>query len=280
MAKMGPEKLAKVTEKILRLKGMAETKKIKDEIARLSKRKKGLESTPKLIEKIRRSRERGNFTRREYRMYTDSEFVPDVKLRAAALEEIAQRLFRKGKKGTIESARKAASDHLDKLENRSARSRKLSPNKSGGQPLAAALKRKKNVGAAERAWLGEITDTGERIRGTLTGVGKMVARHKTDANIATILQKHGLAVPSESKIPNLMELRLKSGEPTGLHVKPEVQAAINRLYLDGAQSRSNNPVIAGLQDLYSSAVGLSKATKVLLNPPSYAVQVYGNTTCS
>lgn len=31
-----------------------------------------------------------------------------------------------------------------------------------------------------------------------------------------------------------------------------------------------------MQDLYSTAVGLSKATKVLLNPPAYAVQAYGN----
>jgi len=278
MANLGPEKLAKVTEKIMRLKGMAETKKIRKELAKLAKRKKGLESTPRLIKKIEKSRADGNFTRREYKMFTDSEFVPDVKLREAAKEEIAQGLLKRGQKKTIQSARTEADRHLDKLENRSARSRKLAPQKGGvSQPLKAALKKRKHVGDAERAWLGEITETGERIRGTLSGVGKMVARNKTDANIATILQKQGLAVPSDSKVPGLMELTLKSGEPTGLHVKPEVQASINRLYLDGAQSRSNNPVIAGLQDLYSSAVGLSKATKVLLNPPSYAVQVYGNT---
>jgi len=278
MANLGPEKLAKVTDKILRLKGMAETKKIRKELSKLAKRKKGLEATPKLIQKIKKSRADGNFTRREYKMFTDSEFVPDPKLRAAAVEELAQSILKRGQKKTIASARNEADKHFDKLENRSARSRKLAESRgAAAQPLKAALKKRKNVGEAEKAWLGEITETGERIRGTLTGVGKMVARNKTDANIATILQKQGLAVPSNSKVPGLMELRLKSGEPTGLHVKPEVQASINRLYLDGAQSRSNNPVIAGLQDLYSSAVGLSKATKVLLNPPSYAVQVYGNT---
>jgi len=278
MTSMGPEKLAKVTAKILRLKGMAETKSIKKQLSKLAKRKKGLESTPRLIEKIKQSRADGNFTRREYKMFTDSEFVPDAKLRAVAVEEVAQNILKRGQKKTIASARNEADKHFDKLENRSARSRKLAESRgAAAQPLKAALKKRKNVGEAEKAWLGEITETGERIRGTLSGVGKMVARNKTDANISTILQKNGLAVPSNSKVEGLMELRLKSGEPTGLHVKPEVQASINRLYLDGAQSRSNNPVIAGLQDMYSSAVGLSKATKVLLNPPSYAVQVYGNT---
>ena len=278
MANLGPEKLAKVTDKILKLKGVAETKSIRKEISKLAKQKEGLEATPNLIRKIKKSREDQNFTRREYKMFTDSEFVPSAKLRGAAVEEFAQTLLKRGQRKTITSARTEASRHFDKLEKKSARSRKLAESRgAAAQPLKAALKQRKNVGAAERAWLGEITDTGERIRGTLSGVGKMVARNKTDANIATILQKNGLAVPSESKVEGLMELRLKSGEPTGLHVKPEVQASINRIYLDGAQARSSNPIIGGVQDLYSSAVGLSKATKVLLNPPSYAVQFYGNT---
>lgn len=282
MASMESGELKTVTERILKLKDRAESQigkqrsKTKEKIKKLQEK---VDATPKLIKKIKESRDLGTFSSREYRMYTDSDFVPDIKLREAAVEEIATRKFKggKGKYKTMDDARQAASKHLDDLEAGSARVHKAKQKQTGGkQQYEAPLKEKKNVGEAERAWLGEITDPGEKMRGTLTRVGRLVARKETDRNVAEILQKYGMAVPANKQVQGMQELALKAGETTGLHVQPEVQAAINRIYIDGGQQRSNNPIIAGIQDLYSSSVGLSKATKVLLNPPSYAVQVYGN----
>lgn len=276
-------KLRDVTEKILKLEEAAQSqtgKKLQKTRAKIKERQEVLEAPNKLIKTIKESKELGTFSSREYRMYTDSEFVPDVKLREAAVDEIASSKFKggKGKHKTIEAARTAASKHLDDLESKSARVRKAKGKQTGAKQLyEAPLKKRHGVGEAEKAWLGEITDTGERMRGTLTRVGKLVARKQTDRNITDILKKHGLAVESDRQVAGMQELRLKAGETTHLHTMPEVQASINRLYLDGAQQRSSNPIIAGIQDLYSSAVGLSKATKVLLNPPSYAVNAYGNT---
>ena len=136
--------------------------------------------------------------------------------------------------------------------------------------------KRKEPGEFEKAWLGEITETGERVRGTLTRVGRMVAREKTDRNIIEILERNGLAIRSDIAPGGTAPLKLKAGVETGYNVSPEVQASINSLYISGGTERSNNAILAGIQDLYSTAVGLSKATKVLLNPPSYFVQVYGN----
>jgi hypothetical protein len=280
MASLESGKLRQVTDKILDLKQKSESlsgkKRLKSQ-QKIQKLEKKLEATPRLIEKIKKSRELGDYTRREYKMFTDSNFVPDLKLREKARDELVTKMLAKNKNMSREVAEQRADDHLTKLEGRSARAKKLDTGRAGRAKDEAPLMRKKNVGPAERAWLGEITETGERMRGTLSGVARLVARKQTDRNVANILAKHGLAVTADKQIPGMRPLSLKAGETTGLHVNPEVQASINRLYLDGAQQRSNNPVIAHLQDLYSSAVGLSKATKVLLNPPSYAVQVYGNT---
>jgi hypothetical protein len=289
MAKMGPEKLARVTDQILKLKEKAgravdpkEIKKLGKQIKKAKKEQKALQATPTLIKKIQKSRELGNFTSREYRMFVDSDFVPDIKLRAKAQEEIANQRLKAGKfKGLEpEAARKAAMDdaneHLNKLEAKSAAARKLDPRSGVGGKADSPLMKRKEPGEFEKAWLGEITETGERVRGTLTRVGRMVAREKTDRNILEILKKNGLAIRSDLAPQGTNQLKLRAGVETGYHVSPEVQASINNLYINGATERSNNAIIAGLQDLYSSAVGLSKATKVLLNPPSYFVQVYGN----
>ena len=280
MASLESGKLRQVTDKILDLKQKSESlsgKKLRKSQQKIQKLEKKLEATPRLIEKIKKSRELGDYTRLEYKMFTDSSFVPDLKLREKARDELVTKMLAKNKNMSREVAEQRADDHLTKLEGRSARAKKLDTGRAGRAKDEAPLMRKKNVGPAERAWLGEITETGERMRGTLSGVARLVARKQTDRNVANILAKNGLAVPSNKERPGMVPLKLKAGETTDLYVPAEVQASINRLYLDGAQQRSNNPVIAGLQDLYSSAVGLSKATKVLLNPPSYAVQVYGNT---
>ena len=289
MAKMGPEKLARVTDKILQLKDKAgravnakELKKLRKEIKKSKKEQKALQETPKLIAKIKKSRELGNFTSREYRMFVDGDFVPDVRLRAKAQEEIANKKLQAGKfkelepEAAKEAAMTEANKQLEKLESRSAAARKLDSRSGARGKVDSPLMKRKEPGEFEKAWLGEITETGERARGTLTRVGRMVAGEKTDRNILDILKKNGLAVQSDLAPQGTAQLKLRAGVETGYNVSPEVQASINSLYISGGTERSNNAILAGIQDLYSTAVGLSKATKVLLNPPSYFVQVYGN----
>jgi len=288
MAAMNPQRLEEVTQKILTLREQgrlagtrSERSKIAKELVKLDKAKKGYEATPKLIKKIRESRDLGNFTRREFRAYTDSKFVNDPALRRNALDEITKAYQKSARFADTDKGRAAAAEaaekHVEKLESRFASVTGETGGMIKGQPLEAPLKKKnEKIGPAELEWLGEITDTGERISGTLGGVGKLVARRQTDANLLEILTKQGLTSPAKNSPAGNVTLSLRAGEVEGVTVSPEVNAAINSIYLSGGQELSSNKLVAAVQDLYSTAVGLSKATKVLLNPPAYAVQAYGN----
>ena len=288
MAAMNPQRLEEVTQKILTLREQgrlagtrSERSKIAKELVKLDKAKKGYEATPKLIKKIRESRDLGNFTRREFRAYTDRKFVNDPALRRNALDEITKAYQKSARFADTDKGRAAAAEaaekHVEKLESRFASVTGETGGMIKGQPLEAPLKKKnEKIGPAELEWLGEITDTGERISGTLGGVGKLVARRQTDANLLEILTKQGLTSPAKNSPAGNVTLSLRAGEVEGATVTPEVQASINSIYLSGGQELSSNKLVAGVQDLYSTAVGLSKATKVLLNPPAYAVQAYGN----
>ena len=225
MASLESGELQKVTDKILDLKQKSESlsgkKRLKSQ-QKIQKLENKLEATPRLIEKIKKSRELGDYTRREYKMFTDSSFVPDLKLREKARDELVTNMLAKNKNMSREVAEQRADDHLTKLEGRSARAKKLDTGRAGRAKDEAPLMRKKNVGPAERAWLGEITETGERMRGTLSGVARLVARKQTDRNVANILAKNGLAVPSNKELPGMVPLKLKAGETTGLYVPTEV----------------------------------------------------------
>jgi hypothetical protein len=288
MAAMNPQKLEEVTQKILTLREQgrlagtrSQRSKIAKELVKLDKAKKGYEATPKLIKKIRESRDLGNFTRREFRAYTDSKFVNDPALRKNAVGEITKAYQKSARFADTDKGRaaaaKAAEKHVEGLESRFASVTGETGGMIKGQPLEAPLKKKnEKIGPAELEWLGEITDTGERISGTLGGVGKLVARRQTDANLLEILTKQGLISPAENSPAGNVTLGLRAGKVKEATVTPEVQASINSIYLSGGQELSSNKLVAAVQDLYSTAVGLSKATKVLLNPPAYAVQAYGN----
>jgi Icc-related predicted phosphoesterase len=230
MASMESGKLNGITEKILKLREEAQSmtgKRLNKANKKIAKMEGALDATPNLIAKIKRSRDLNQYSRREYRMYTDSEFVPDLKLRAKAQEELVSKILVKNKGMSREAAIEKASKHLDDLENKSLRARKQAAKPgTSSQKYEAPLKEKKNVGEAEKAWLGEITETGERMRGTLSGVARLVARKQTDRNVAKILAKHGLAVTADKQIPGMRPLSLKAGETTGLHVNPEVQASV------------------------------------------------------
>ena len=92
--------------------------------------------------------------------------------------------------------------------------------------------------------------------------------------MANISQKYGLAVPSDRQVQGMQELQLKAARQLACtyHQKYRQQSTASTLTVAAASATQSS----GLQDLYNTSVGLSKATKVLLNLPSYAVQVYGN----
>jgi hypothetical protein len=207
-----------------------------------------------------------SYNRREYKLFLDPKYEPDAKLEAAAFNELAEKM-----------GPEKAKAHMDKLQNASAATRSQDPRSFMGAPVDSVLRRKHNPGAAERAWLGEVTEAPERIRGTLSGMGRSVARAEADSRIARSLVEDGIGSTTHTK--GLVELRLRGtgSEGTGVYVNPEVQVALNNIYLPSTDKGTENIVINALQDLYRSSVAGSKASKVLLNTIAYPVQLYGNT---
>jgi hypothetical protein len=216
------------------------------------------EASDELRDTITRSMDEGNYLTREFRFFADKDYLPTTKQRQAALAELGE----------------GGEEYLASLDKK-----KLS-NVGNRNYLPAAvdgfLRQRQEIGPALLDYLGEITEPGERIRGTLSRVARGVYRDEADANIKNLLVARGLA--SNTPTQGMGELFLKryEKEGSGLYVMPNVQDALNQVYLGGAKREMENPIIGGLKDLWNAGVGLSKAVKVLVNPPSYAVQVYGN----
>ena len=208
------------------------------------------------------------YNRQDYRMFLDKDFKPDPKLKQAALIELTEKM----------GSQEGAIAHLNKLENSSARTKAFDPRSKGsGQGVDSVMKRRSNPGPAERAWLGEVKDSPEKVIGTLTGISKSVSRAKADQIIGEELINSGVASRTRGS-GDMVELTFRgTGEKgSGIYAMPEVQMALNQVYLPEVDNKTNSMVINGLQDLYRAGVAGSKGAKVLLNTIAYPVQAYSN----
>ena len=216
------------------------------------------------------------YARREYKAFLDPKYKPTDKQRQAAINELVEAGVKRGE--DFKTASTDANKHLDRLEKAFASTRREDPRGLLGNGIDSVFKKKKSPGEAERIWLGEIRDPVERMRGTLTGVAKSVARERTNVILGKELVDAGIA--STTKVDNeMVELVLRGTgkEGSGLFAYPQVQTALNELYVGNGSEKMDNIFLNGLQDLYRAGVGLSKGVKVLFNTVAYPVQVYGNT---
>jgi hypothetical protein len=230
------------------------------------------EGRKELMRSVAKSIREKNYVTRQYEMFTNKKFNQSPKLRADAEQELRLGYILEG--ASQEEAATRAKKHIDHLVGYSARNMADMPSGSRPASLEGILRKRKDPGPAERKFLGEITDTGERMRGTLSNTARLVARNSADANIAKALEDVGLA--SKVQREGQESLNLRSRDETNLFTNPEVQIAINKLYANGFLDKSGDIIEEGAKDLLTSGIGLSKAVKVLFNAPSYAVQVWGN----
>jgi hypothetical protein len=215
-------------------------------------------ATPEMREIVGRSMDEGNYLTREFKFFTDENYFPTQKQLDAVRAEIG------------EGADEVLAD-LNKKKLSLVKNRNFLPTAIDG-----FLRQRKELGPAVLDYLGEIKEPGERIRGTLSRVARGVYRDEADGAIKSILEGNGLATRTPG--PRMQELQLKrfEKEGSGLYVEPHIQQALNQIYTVDNRNAAKLPVISGLSDLWNTGIGLSKAVKVLLNPPSYSVQVYGN----
>jgi len=216
------------------------------------------------------------YSRREYKAFLDPNYKPSGKQEQAARNELVNSFIAQGDDNATAFAK--ANDRIDDLKDGFASTKKEDPRKFFGSSVDSVFKKKKNPGEAERIWLGEVRDPVERMRGTLTGVAKSVARERTNVILGKELLDAGIA--STSKVDDDMVeivLRGTGKEGSGLYAYPQVQTALNELYVGNGSEKMDNIFLNGLQDLYRAGVGLSKGVKVLFNTVAYPVQAYGNT---
>jgi hypothetical protein len=201
----------------------------------------------------------GNYLTREFKWFTQKDYFPTAKQLSAVKAELGE--------DADEILASLNSKKLSAIENRN-----FLPTAIDG-----FLRKKKDLGPAMLDYLGEIRQPGERIRGSLTRVARGVYRDEADAEIKDLLLTKGLA--TNSSAPGLTELSLRRYERggSGIYVPQHVQSALDQIYVGGGKDAVAVPVSSALSDLWNTGVGVSKAVKVLLNPPSYAVQLYGNT---
>tara|TARA_R110000822_G_scaffold137392_1_gene274861 strand:+ start:1834 stop:5478 length:3645 start_codon:yes stop_codon:yes gene_type:complete len=222
------------------------------------------------------------YVRKDYGLFLDPDFVQDPKLRQDAINELKNSFLQKASRNKKPLDPKIAEErairHINRLTSMSARSRAAAGQYSG-MPADSVLKSRKNPGQAERAFLGEITNPAQRIRGTLDNLSKTVYRNKTEILLADALKKANLAIDERQALQlgtdSISKLKLRGNIDTGLYVPNDVQFALGQTYLSGVEQGTENLFLSGIADAWQSAVSASKGVKVILNPPSYSTNIFG-----
>lgn len=244
-----------------------------------SKERERLSST------IRQSIEENKYLKREYRIFTDKNFVRSPAQRRKAQEEIADSIIKKNREEISEaiknkkevpsrigkeSAMVQAGEHLKSLENVSARSQK---NKEVGyvpQSFQGSLKKLREPGEQEKLYLGEIKDPSEKVFGTLSGTARLRQAGKEDQAILDYVQRSGVGVqvrPGEMIPEDLVKLNLKTSADSDIYVPIEFEIALEKVRPRVAKQRDN------FNKTWDSISGFVKAKNVLGNAPAYATQL-------
>ena len=259
----------------------ADLRKFKDEMAPIQEELAQLidadfyralnpEDRERLSSKIRESISEKPYLKREYKMFTDKNFVPSPAQRKKAQEEIADSIIREDPTLSREAAMVQAGEHLQKLESVSARAQR---NKEVGyvpQAFQGSLKQQKNVGVEERKYLGEIDDPSEKVFGTLSGTARLRQAGKEDQAILDYVQRSGVGVqvrPGEMIPEDLVKLNLKTSTDSDVYVPIEFEIALEKVRPRVAKQRDN------FNKTWDSISGFVKAKNVLGNAPAYATQL-------
>jgi len=234
---------------------------------------------------------------RSYRAFFDKKHGSSAtegqakRIESEVVEEVYDSLYRKAAQAgqeldekAISKLRKQANKHVKHL-----RSLFASEKRSSAQEILASLPGRFEIildghmpGPKERAFLGEVStpiekagiNTRFRVRDSI----KHVAQIEADASVVRALQESG-NVSTES-LKGYVPLNLKTGGGKNaageqLYVPAETEHGIRKLYESEFAEQSAEGSAAVLSQVFGSAVALSKATKVIYNPPSYVVNFYG-----
>jgi len=227
-------------------------------------------------ETIEASIEQGYLTQ-TYKIFQDPDYRPTKAQEDAALKEIQLKIMMGADAGTMTrpQAEDLARKQMDHLRKSSARQRKAEGRQQGAvKESKGILRERSNPGPAERAWLGEVKDPKERAFSTANRLARLASSKAEDVAIAKFLLDSGVATRRPAN-PDQVQMKFRTIEgDSSVFIDPEVAHSLDMMRFGEANTVKSG--IAGYLDrIWNTWVGTSKSTKVLLNPESYMVNLFG-----
>ena len=129
-------------------------------------------------------------------------------------------------------------------------------------------------GPIEAGMLGEVTDVGMRMKLGINETGKAIAQYEGDRVIYNILSKKlGLTreIP-QGEFDTV--LKLDSLNTSKIYTNKHVAETLKLIKASGEVDEMNDGFLKGMNSTFNFLVTAAKASKVIFNPPSYAVNFF------
>tara|TARA_R100001463_G_scaffold22131_1_gene53096 strand:+ start:2940 stop:7130 length:4191 start_codon:yes stop_codon:yes gene_type:complete len=264
----------------------------------------------KLIKAIDKSIKEKNYVTKVYSFYEDATFTPDTgKLQLAALNEEIERLTAKkmneslpnGEKryktkgGARRAARTQATEEMKRrmeysakaMNDPSQRAKRIQDANEMNFQAEGILAGKTEYGPKMREFLGEIKDPAESMRQTLAKSARLTNALKADEKLISIFSDRNIQQAlniqnKSSKSPNLnlqpLLTQTSLGKETAnkILVPKEINDGLQDIFYSDSGVLMNNAVGKFALDNMSALTGLTKISKTLFNPASYAPNLIGN----
>ena len=242
-----------------------------------------------LIGTIKKNLQKGSYLTKEYRFYEDANYVPSQESRNNLVNSLSKAFKKDGSK----NPQKDALDMVRKLDDSRDLVNKRVSAKRGMNVIAEnsrLFKQRKVLDKTMKEFLGEYDTPGEKVFGTISRLGRLVAQQEAALRISDNLQRSGAAIRA-NQIPAGMEGEYKileiNNEPIEralsanapkekLYVLKEVNESIKQLYATGVPQDTSLLVENVFTKILSSTTGLTKFVKVPLAPAAYSPQLVGN----
>ena len=242
-----------------------------------------------LIGTIKKNLKKGSYLTKEYRFYEDADYVPSPEARQNLINSLSSALKKNGSK----EPQKDALDMVRKLDDSRDFANKGMSAKRGMNVItenSRLFKQRKVLDKTMKEFLGEYDTPGEKVFGTISRLGRLVAQQEGALKISDNLQLSGSAIRA-NQIPVGMEgeytplvinnqvINRTIGQDAAkenLYVLKEVNESINQLYATGVPQDTSLLVENVFSKILSTTTGLTKFVKVPLAPAAYSPQLVGN----
>ncbi len=242
-----------------------------------------------LIGTIKKNLQKGSYLTKEYRFYEDANYVPSQESRNNLVDSLSKAL----KKDGSENPQEEALAMVRKLDDSRDLVNKRVSAKRGMNVIAEnsrLFKQRKVLDKTMKEFLGEYDTPGEKVFGTISRLGRLVAQQEAALKISDNLQSSGAAIRA-NQIPVGMEGEYtpliinnqvinrtigQGAAKENLYVLKEVNESIKQLYATGVPQDTDLLVENVFTKILSSTTGLTKFVKVPLAPAAYSPQLVSN----